>query len=223
MKIIRKNEEKQLIESFIKSFKKIADKRERSKKRFSFVLTGGASPIRLYKKLSREKINWKNIDFFWGDERFVGKKSNFSNYRLAYENIFKKLNISKKQIYSINTNFSSVKMSSNDYSKRIKKYFKNDKIFFDLVLLGMGNDGHIASIFPNNLNKKSNKITRFVIRRDFQRITINLKTINNSKNIFLWLNTRKKTKIYDSLNKKKKIEIPINFLNRNKTSVFSIF
>ena len=114
-------------------------------------------------------------------------------------------------------------MSSNDYSKRIKKYFKNDKIFFDLVLLGMGNDGHIASIFPNNLNKKSNKITRFVIRRDFQRITINLKTINNSKNIFLWLNTRKKTKIYDSLNKKKKIEIPINFLNRNKTSVFSIF
>ena len=223
MRIIRKNEEKQLIESFIKSFKKIADKRERSKKRFSFVLTGGASPIRLYKKLSREKINWKNIDFFWGDERFVGKKSNFSNYRLAYENIFKKLNISKKQIYSINTNFSSVKMSSNDYSKRIKKYFKNDKIFFDLVLLGMGNDGHIASIFPNNLNKKSNKITRFVIRRDFQRITINLKTINNSKNIFLWLNTRKKTKIYDSLNKKKKIEIPINFLNRNKTSVFSIF
>ena len=224
MRIIRKNEEKQLIESFIKNFKKIADKRERSKKRFSFVLTGGSSPIKLYKMLSKEKINWKNIDFFWGDERFVGKRSNFSNYNLAYKNFFKNLNISKNQIYSINTNLSSVKMSSKNYSDKIKKYFKNKKICFDLVLLGMGNDGHIASIFPNNLNKKSNKITRFVIREDFQRITINLKIINNSRNIFLWLNTRKKSKIYNLLNENNKnSQIPVNLLNQSKTSVFSIF
>tara|TARA_X000000368_G_C23027298_1_gene710841 strand:- start:490 stop:1164 length:675 start_codon:yes stop_codon:yes gene_type:complete len=224
MRIIRKNEEKQLIESFIKNFKKIADKRERSKKRFSFVLTGGSSPIKLYKMLSKEKINWKNIDFFWGDERFVGKRSNFSNYNLAYKNFFKNLNISKNQIYSINTNLSSVKMSSKNYSDKIKKYFKNKKICFDLMLLGMGNDGHIASIFPNNLNKKSNKITRFVIREDFQRITINLKIINNSRNIFLWLNTRKKSKIYNLLNENNKnSQIPVNLLNQSKTLVFSIF
>ena len=72
MKIIRKNKEKQLIESFIKNFKKIAKKSERSKKRFSFALTGGSSPVRLYKKISKERLNWKNVDFFWGDERFVG-------------------------------------------------------------------------------------------------------------------------------------------------------
>ena len=130
MRIIRKNEEKQLIESFIKNFKKIADKRERSKKRFSFVLTGGSSPIKLYKMLSKEKINWKNIDFFWGDERFVGKRSNFSNYNLAYKNIFKNLNILKNQIYSVNTNLSSVKMSSDRFDSNQYHNFKKAKPSF---------------------------------------------------------------------------------------------
>ena len=86
----------------------------------------------------------------------------------------------------------------------------------------MGNDGHIASIFPKDLNKESNKITRHVIRKDFKRITINLKTINNSKKIYLWLNNQKKTKIFNLLKKNKEKEIPINFLNKKKTSVFSL-
>ena len=185
MKIIRKNKEKQLIESFIKNFKKIAKKSEVSKKRFSFVLTGGSSPVRLYKKISKERLNWKNVDFFWGDERFVGKNSNSSNFKLANKNLLKYLDIKKKQIYSINTNLPSASLSSINYSKKIKKYFKKSKVSFDLVLLGMGDDGHIASIFPKNLQKKSNKIARSVVKKDFERITINLKIINNSKNIFL--------------------------------------
>jgi len=222
MKIIRKIKEKLLIESFIKDFKKLAKKKEQLKKRFSFVLTGGKSPKKLYKKLSKEKINWKNIDFFWGDERFVSKKSRSSNYRLANETIFKLIKIKKKQIYSVNTKKPSVIYASKNYSYKIKKYFKNKKISFDLVLLGMGNDGHIASIFPNDLEKDSKKITRHINRKDFKRITINLKIINNSKNIYLWLNSKKKSKIFKKLSKNKKKEIPVNLLNRKKTSVFSI-
>ena len=64
MKIIRKIKEKTLIESFKQEFKKIALKNEQNKKRLSFVLTGGPSPIKLYKELSKLNINWKNVDFF---------------------------------------------------------------------------------------------------------------------------------------------------------------
>ena len=160
----------------------------------SFVLTGGSSPINLYKELSKTNLNWKNIDFFWGDERYVSKKSIHSNFYLANETLLKFIKIKKKQIFSVNTVKSSAKKSSLDYSNKIKTYFGKNRISFDIVLLGMGNDGHIASIFPNDLQKKSNKITRSVLRNDFERITINLKKINNSKFIFLWLNTKKKSK-----------------------------
>ena len=96
MKIIRKIKEKLLIESFIKDFKKLAKKKEQLKKRFSFVLTGGKSPKKLYKKLSKEKINWKNIDFFIGDERFVKEDSKNSNIGMCKKHLLNKIKISKK-------------------------------------------------------------------------------------------------------------------------------
>ena len=86
----------------------------------------------------------------------------------------------------------------------------------------MGNDGHIASIFPKNLELKSNKITRSIIRKDFKRISISLKTINNSRFIFLWLNTNKRTKIFSKLKNKRKNEIPVSYLRMKKTIVFSL-
>ena len=89
MRIIRKNSEKLLIESFIREFKKISKNKELKKKRLSFVLTGGSSPVNLYKKLSKVNLNWKNIDFFWGDERYVSNKSIHSNYCLANKTLFK--------------------------------------------------------------------------------------------------------------------------------------
>jgi len=76
--------------------------------------------------------------------------------------------------------------------KKIKKYFNGKKISFDLTLLGVGNDGHIASLFKNNINKINKKNVDFVIRKDFKRITLTIKCINNSKNIFLWAPEKRK-------------------------------
>ena len=222
MKIIRKIKEKTLIESFKQEFKKIALKNEQNKKRLSFVLTGGPSPIKLYKELSKLNINWKNVDFFWGDERYVSKNSQYSNFLLAKKNLFNFINISNKQIFSVNTKKNSCLKSTEDYGKKINNYFKNKKIKFDIVLLGMGYDGHIASIFPGSLEIKSKQITRYVVRKDFERISISLKTINDSKSIFLWLNSKKRTKIFSKLKLIKNYEIPINYLSKSKTIIFSI-
>ncbi len=221
MKFFKKNNEKLLIESFIQQFSKELAKKEKTNKRFSFVLTGGPSPINLYKKLSKLNINWRNIDFFWGDERYVSQKSNFSNFKMVKKYLLNKININKKQIFSMNIDKKNALLTSLDYSNKIKKYFNNKNIIFDLTLLGMGNDGHIASIFSDNLNIKLNEITYYVKRKDFDRITMSLKTINKSKNIYLWLNDKKKTKIFNLLKKSKK-KIPVLYLNKNKTSIFKI-
>ena len=102
-KIIHENNENFLIKKFIRFFKrKVAD---REKKRFSFVLTGGKSPIKLYKKLSKNKnIPWAKIDFFIGDERYVKENSKHSNIKMCKKYLLDKIKISNSQIYKISTN-----------------------------------------------------------------------------------------------------------------------
>ena len=221
MKIINKKSEKSLIDEFISNFKKDFLRKKKQNKRFSFVLTGGESPRKLYKKLSKIDIDWNNIDLFWGDERYVSHQSKNSNYRLAFNEFIKKIKLDQKNIFPIKTN-ESISKASAEYSSTITKYFKYKKISFDYCLLGMGNDGHIASLFPNSENLYKKFITKPIIRKDFKRITLGLNIINNSKKILLWLNNRSKSKIYLKLKKRGK-KIPVNNLNKRNTVIYKIF
>ncbi len=221
MKFIKKRNEISLITEFIKIFKKESAKKRCQGRRLSFVLTGGPSPKRLYQKLASSKINWNNIDLFWGDERFVSKKSVNSNYRLVYDNLLKKIKIDNENVYSFIIDNSTIKKTATEYQKCIKRYFKRRKISFDIFLLGMGNDGHIASIFPKSKELRKRFIVSYVNKKDFKRLTLGINIINNSKNIFLWLNTKKKTKIFERLRKKDK-SIPVNNLKKKKLICYAI-
>ena len=221
MKIFRKRTEKMLIKELISILKKSINSNIKAGKRFSFVLTGGPSPRLLYKNLPKYILDWSKIDLFWGDERFVSQKSKNSNYRLAKTLLLDKLNINKRNIFKINTNFKNVQIASKNYSKNIKEYFGSKKIIFDTILLGMGFDGHVASIFNDKINLKEKKITEFVFRPDFKRISLSLNTINKSKKIFLLLNNKKLVKIYKDF-KFKKAKVPVNFLNKKKLILFIV-
>ena len=221
MRIIKKKNEKSLIREFLQIFKREIDKKKKSKSRLSFVLTGGSSPVNLYKKLAKSNFDWSNIDLFWGDERFVSNKSKNSNFRMANDLLIKKIKINKRNLFYINTKRKDINRSSLEYQNKIKNYFKNKKIRFDICLLGMGNDGHVASIFPNTNIQKKKSIVSPVNRGDFKRITIGLKVINNSKKIFLWLSKKSKTSIFKKLRLKGK-KIPINNLNKKKLYCFLI-
>ena len=204
-KIIIENNENLLIRKFISFLKhKI---RKKKKGRFSFVLTGGESPIKLYQNLSKVKnINWKKVDFFIGDERYVKENSKNSNIKMCKKYLLNNIKVSNNQIYKISTDNISLRESALDYEKKIKKYFLKKKISFDIILLGVGDDGHIASLFKKNINKKSHKNVDFVKRKDFFRITLTLKSLNNSKSIFLWMPGSKKINIAEKIltdNKKK--------------------
>ena len=218
--IIKKRTENQLIKSFIDHFKKAISRSNQKNKRFSFVLTGGNSPKKLYRKLSYSIKNWKNVDFFWGDERIVSKRSRNSNYNLVNRLLFKNNKIGKKQIFSIKTNLKDISLIARNYENNIKNYFKNNLKSFDLIILGMGNDGHIASIFFNDKKIRNKSLVRGIIREDFFRVTLGIDLINKSKRIWLWLPSRKKTNIYNKFKNKK--DIPVNLLNKEKLKIFSI-
>ena len=218
-KKIHENNEILLIKKFIRIFR--SKLQHNKKRRFSFVLTGGNSPIKLYKFLAKnKKINWKNIDFFIGDERFVKESSKNSNIGMCKKHLLNKINISKKQIYKISTEKFPLKESVIDYENKIKKYFFCKNYKFDIVLLGIGNDGHIASLFRNNINKNNNKNVKSVRRKDFFRITLTLKSINNAKNIFLWAPGKNKSSIVKKILKDNKLKYPASFLKEKNNFLF---
>ena len=218
MKIEKKLNEITLINTFIDQLKKDISINKKKNERYSFVLTGGKSPVKLYKKLAKSKIDWSSVDLFWGDERHVSNKSKNSNYKLAYDTFIKKIKIKKSNLYKIDTN-NNLNNSAQKYKRKIINYFKNNKNFFDCVLLGMGEDGHIASIFPNSKLIKEKFVVKAVKRKDFNRITISLNVINKSKKIILWLNSKFKSKIFDKYKRLGK-HLPVNNLNRKKIIVF---
>jgi len=220
-KIIRKNNENLLIDKFIEKFKAKINKKLKYSKRFSFVLTGGVSPIKLYKNLAKiKKINWENIDFFIGDERYVNERSKSSNINLCKKYFLNKINISKKQIFNIPTNSGSIKKDTENYEKIIKKYLFNKKKSFDLILLGIGEDGHIASLFKKNINKNNKKYVDFVRKKNFSRITLTIKCINQCNSIFLWAPGKKKSLIVKKILLDKKFKYPASYLRKRNNFLF---
>ena len=150
----------------------------------------------------------------------MNKNSKDSNINMCKKNLLKKIPILNSQIYEINIKNTKLKNIAREYEKKIKKYFNGKKICFDLTLLGVGNDGHIASLFKNNINKTNKKNVDFVIRKDFKRITLTIKCINNSKNIFLWAPGQSKKKIIKNIIKDKKLAYPVSYLKSKNNFLF---
>ena len=134
--------------------------------------------------------------------------------------LLNKIKISTNQIYKISTDNKSLKESALDYEKKIKKYFLNKKISFDLILLGVGQDGHIASLFKKNINIKSHKNVDSVKRKDFYRITLTLKCLNNGKSIFLWMPGIRKIDIVEKILKYSKKKYPASHLKGKEKFLF---
>jgi 6-phosphogluconolactonase len=220
-KIIQESNQNLLIKNFIKVFKQIINKKTKGSNRLSFVLTGGDSPKKLYKKLVNAKnIPWTKIDFFISDERYVKENSINSNIKMCNKYLLKKLKISKKQIFKIPINNNSVSLSAKNYEKSIKKYFYKKEVAFDIMLLGIGDDGHIASLFKENINNKLIKNVDYVKKKDFFRITLTSHCINKSKYIFLWAPGKKKINIVKKICADNKKKYPASFLKKKNNFLF---
>jgi 6-phosphogluconolactonase len=142
----------EVIEGLAGFFVQIVKKAIKEKGECSVVLSGGNSPGKLYELLSTQEyarqIDWDKIYFFFGDERHVPFTDPANNGAMAKKKLFQPLMIADANIYYINTALAPDE-AAEKYSKRILAYFKNDPVQFDLVLLGLGDNGHTASLFPH--------------------------------------------------------------------------
>ena len=116
-------------------------------------LSGGHTPERAYQIWSteyREKMPWAKTHFFWGDERFVGADDPKSNYRMAREKLFKNVSVPQENIHPIRTDFSQADEAAQEYEKVLRTFIAESGPSFDVILLGLGVEGHMASLFPGS-------------------------------------------------------------------------
>lgn len=118
---------------------------------FTFALSGGNTPRALYILLAREyavRIDWSRVHLFWSDERYVPYDHPASNYRMAYETLIATLAIPLANVHPFPTDDRDPLHAAQRYEAHLRDFF-GDAPRLDLVLLGMGADGHTASLFPN--------------------------------------------------------------------------
>src|SRR6195952_2731935 len=157
--------------------------------KFSVALSGGSSPKKLYELLASttyaDSIDWTKVYFFFGDERNVPQTDSQSNYLMAKKALFEPLYIDAANIYPVDTTLTP-KEAAQKYAETIAEFFDDDEMSFDLVLLGLGDDTHTASLFPHTeaLNDVSPSVkANFLPEKNIWRITLNAPLINDAKNI----------------------------------------
>jgi 6-phosphogluconolactonase len=134
-------------------FSKIARDSVAQRGRFLTVLSGGGTPLALYRLLAlppfRDDLPWEQMHFFWGDERCVPPEDPGSNYRQAYEPLLLKVPVPTQNIHRARGELSPAS-AAEDYARQLREFAapRLDYPRFDLVLLGLGADGHTASLFP---------------------------------------------------------------------------
>ncbi len=189
MKIRTFKKEKEFINETVKFIEKIYKKKKTGTTKIA--LSGGKTPIPIYKALSKQKFPFNKTDFFITDERYVPKNHKDSNQKMIFETLIK--TAKPKSFHTFDTKL-PIKKSLEKYEKEIKN--SHAKNGFDLIILGIGVDGHIASIFPNSKAlKETHRLTSHTTTTKFpikDRLTLTLSPIIKSKNILVLLKGKKK-------------------------------
>jgi 6-phosphogluconolactonase len=170
----------------------------RHQDRFTIALSGGSTPKALHKILAaspyKEQIDWSKLHIFWGDERAVPFTDDRNNAKMAYDTLLNFVPIPPYHIHVMRTDIAPEE-SAVEYEKILHMYFDNTALSFDLVLLGMGDDGHTLSLFPGTAavhEEKAWTIAFFLKAQDMYRITLTKTIVNRAARIaFLTTGTSK--------------------------------
>jgi 6-phosphogluconolactonase len=158
--------------------------------RFYFCLTGGKTPRKLYETLAdpyyRDRIEWTNTLLLWNDERCVPPADPESNFKMANDALLTKVPIPEKNVFRMPAEMTPPNAAAKAYEQTLKTIFKGYFPKIDLMLLGVGDDGHIASLFPKTeaLNETEHWVVmNHVEKLSSNRITLTLPVINNARRI----------------------------------------
>ena len=176
----------------------------RSNGRFCVALCGGSTPRGLYALLANQaqhSLPWEKIHFFWGDERHVPPDHPESNYRMAFEAMLSKVPIPAENISRIHAEEKDADAAARAYEQTLTVFFHlkpGEFPRFDLMLLGMGPDGHTASLFPGTraLHEKNRLVVaNWVDKLNTHRITMSLPVLNNSVYVLFLVSGRDKANV----------------------------
>lgn len=170
---------------------------------FRVALSGGSTPIALYRRLVKTKLEWSKVFLFFGDERNVPPDDEQSNFRTADEHLFQPLSIDQEQVFRWRTEVGAPDAIAEDYRTQIHigwtkglppeervdedtSRLISNELRFDLILLGMGDDGHTASLFPGTMALQFTSeiaVANWVPQLDQWRFTLTFPVINAARNV----------------------------------------
>jgi 6-phosphogluconolactonase len=184
-------------------FARVAADAVRARGRFCVALSGGSTPKGLYTLLATGTIPipWGNIYFFWGDDRHVPPTDPESNYRMVYEAMLSKVPVPPENVFRILSEEKDADVAARQYEQTLSKFFRlnaGDFPRFDLVLLGLGPDGHTASLFPGSAalqEKKRLVVANWVEKFKTDRITLTLPVLNNAAAVMFLVSGEEKAGI----------------------------
>jgi 6-phosphogluconolactonase len=173
-------------------FTQLAKTTARARGKFCVALSGGSTPKGLFQRLASlppASIPWDAICFFWGDERHVPVDHPENNYRRAFETLLSKVPVRRENIFRIRSEEENAEDAAKAYEQTLQTFFglkPGEFPSFDLILLGMGPDGHAASLFPGSSALKEQHrlvIANWVEKFHTHRITLTLPVLNHARSV----------------------------------------
>jgi 6-phosphogluconolactonase len=175
--------------------------------RFCVALSGGNTPRAVYSLLATKKdaLPWDKIYIFFGDERHVPPEHSDSNYRMANESLLSRVPLPMKNIYRVHAELDA-KVAAQEYEDQLREFYQlqdirlqnNDWPQFDLILLGLGDDGHTASLFPGSLALTENTrmvVANWVKKFNEYRITLTFPVLNQAAQVMFLVSGESKAQI----------------------------
>lgn len=165
------------------------------------VLSGGETPRQIYRRLGREplkdQVNWNKVHLFFSDERSVSPYDSQSNYGMVERSLLSWIDIPRPQVHRIKGE-TNPELAAEEYEADLRSAFGENEMRFDLVLLGIGEDGHMASIFPGT--RALDEQTAFVLpvtspTQPPQRVTLTFPIINAAREILFLVSGKRKASI----------------------------
>jgi 6-phosphogluconolactonase len=173
--------------------------------RFSVALSGGETPRRMYEILAtspyRERVHWQEVHIFWSDERCVPADDPRSNALLAHQVLLDQVPIPVKNIHPINC-AQTPEQAAQQYEQELRQFFSTSNPNFHLVLLGLGSNGHIASLFPHTsvLNEKDKWVSQVYIKElGMHRVTFTAPFINLASQVVFLVSGAEKAQVLESV------------------------
>ena len=179
----------------------VAQETLKSAGRFSVVLSGGSTPEPMYRLLTQDpycgQVNWNRTHVFWGDERCVPRNDARNNARMAMDTLLDHVPIPQDRVHPVLSEKSPVQ-AADHYEAVLRSFFGDVPARFDLVLLGLGENGHTASLFPHtSILQEHNRWVKevYVQEQDMYRVSLTAAIINQAGTVAFMANGNAKAQV----------------------------